>query len=99
MVLKVSRFGHPSQPSWGRHHDYNAEGYCLIEQSSSQTETPDASLRRQSPPQCRPYHRPEAITRGEVKELPRGTVTFVFTDIEGSTRCGDHRRGRDERVP
>ena len=22
----------------------------------------------------------------EVRELPRGTVTFVFTDIEGSTR-------------
>jgi len=28
---------------------------------------------------------PDASASGEDKGLPRGTVTFLFTDIEGST--------------
>src|SRR5690349_21618123 len=30
---------------------------------------------------------------GEVPELPSGTVTFLFTDLEGSTRLWDAHRG------
>ena len=32
---------------------------------------------------------------GNVPELPSGTVTFLFTDLEGSTRLWEEHPGRD----